>query len=140
MPTEKPMLTEKKLLRAPLKNYMNEEQLSFFRQRLLEQREELMLRLDESRQELTMEHRECDDLDRASVEETISLKLRALDRDSKLLPKIEEALRRIEDGSYGYCEATGKRIGIERLLLRPTATYSTEEKSRREEIEQAYRE
>ena len=65
--------------------------------------------------------------------------MRALNRDSKLLPKIEEALRRIEDGSYGYCEATGQKIGLERLLLRPTATYSAEEKNRQEEIEQAYR-
>lgn len=138
--TPTPMLTEKQLLRAPNKNYMNEEQLAFFRQRLLDQKKELMDRLEESRQELTIEHRECDEIDRASVEETISLKLRALDRDTKLLPKIEEALRRIDDGSYGYCESTGQQIGIERLLLRPTATFSTEEKNRREEIEQAYRE
>ena len=134
------MLTEKQLLREPHKNYMNAEQLAFFRQRLINQRAELLQRLEESKQELTEEHREGDDLDRAAVEESINLKLRALNRDSQLLPKIEEALRRIEDGSYGYCEETGKEIGLERLLLRPTATYSAEEKNRREEIEQAYRE
>ncbi len=139
-PTGTPlMLTEKQLLKAPKKNYMNAEQLAFFRDRLLHLREDLMERLDQARAELSEEHREGDDLDRAAVEETINLKVRALNRDSKLLPKIEEALRRIEDGSYGYCEATGQKIGLERLLLRPTATYSAEEKNRQEEIEQAYR-
>ena len=133
------MLTEKQLLKAPKKNYMNAEQLAFFRDRLLHLREDLMERLDQARAELSEEHREGDDLDRAAIEETINLKVRALNRDSKLLPKIEEALRRIEDGSYGYCEATGQQIGLERLLLRPTATYSAEEKNRQEEIEQAYR-
>ena len=134
------MLTEKQLLRMKQKDYMNAEQLEFFRARLVNQRTELMQRLEASKRELMEEHRECDDLDRAAVEESISLKLRALDRDSKLLPKIEEALRRIEDGSYGFCEATGDEIGLERLLLRPTAMYSAEEKNRREEVEQAYRE
>ncbi len=133
------MLTEKQLLRAPRKDYMNSEQLEFFRQRLLDLHKELGVRLGRAKAELSEEHRECDELDRASVEEDINLKVRALNRDSKLLPKIEEALRRIEDGSYGYCEATGAPIGIERLLLRPTAAFSAEEKNRQEAIEQAYR-
>ena len=133
------MLTEKQLLRAPRKDYMNGAQLEFFRQRLLDLRKELSVRLERVKAELSEEHRECDELDRASVEEDINLKVRALNRDSKLLPKIEEALRRIEDGSYGYCEATGAPIGIERLLLRPTAAFSAEEKNRQEAIEQAYR-
>ena len=133
------MLTEKKLLRAPRKNYMNGEQLEFFRLRLLELRQELNARLGRAKAELSEEHRECDELDRASAEENINLKVRALNRDSHLLPKIEEALRRIDEGTYGYCEATGAPIGIERLLLRPTATFSAEEKIRREAIEQTYR-
>lgn len=133
------MITEKQLLRAPRKDYMNGKQLEFFRQRLLDLRKDLGVRLERAKAELSEEHRECDELDRASVEEDINLKVRALNRDSKLLPKIEEALRRIEDGSYGYCEATGAPIGIERLLLRPTAAFSAEEKNRREAIEQAYR-
>ena len=132
-------LTEGQLKRAPNKDYMNKEQLEFFRQRLLDLRAELGERLERAKAELSEEHRECDELDRASVEEDINLKVRALNRDSKLLPKIEEALRRIEDGSYGYCEATGAEIGIERLLLRPTASLSAEEKNRQEAIEQAYR-
>ncbi len=132
-------LTEKQLIRAPRKDYMNAAQLEFFRRRLLDLRKELGERLERTKAELSEEHRECDELDRASVEEDTSLKVRALDRDSKLLPKIEEALRRIEDGSYGYCEATGAPIGIERLLLRPTASFSAEEKNRQEAIEQAYR-
>ena len=119
---------------------MNKEQLDFFRQHLMSLREELSERLERTKAELSEEHRECDELDRAMIEEGISFRVRALNRDSKLLPKIEEALRRIDDGSYGYCEASGEPIGIERLLLRPTATYSVEEKGRQEEIEHAYRE
>ncbi len=133
------MLTEKQMIRAPRKNYMNPDQLEFFRDRLTTLRNDLNTRLERARAELSEGQRECDELDRAAAEEDISLKVRALDRDSKLLPKIEEALRRIDDGSYGYCLATGEPIGIERLLLRPTATFSAEEKQRREEIEQAYR-
>ena len=90
------MLTEKQLLRAPRKDYMNGEQLEFFRQRLLDLRKELGVRLERAKAELSEEHRECDELDRASVEEDINLKVRALNRDSKLLPKIEEALRRLD--------------------------------------------
>jgi len=67
------------------------------------------------------------------------LKLRILDRESKLLPKIDEALKRIDDGSYGYCVNTGEPIGIERLLVRPTALFCAEEKNRQEKIEKAYR-
>jgi DnaK suppressor protein len=65
--------------------------------------------------------------------------LRILDRESKLLPKIDEAIKRIDDGSYGYCINTGEAIGIERLLVRPTALFCAEEKSRQERIEKAYR-
>ncbi len=103
--------------------YMSPLQLEYFRQRLLSWREEL---LEESQQ--TLEHlREesdgvGDDADRATSESERSLELRTRDRYRKLLSKIDEALKRIDDGSYGYCEVTGEEIGLERLEVRPIAT------------------
>jgi len=133
------MLTEKQVLRAPRKDYMNEAQLEFFRQRLRDLREETITRIDRIRGELSEEHRECDELDRASTEEETRLKVREVSRASKLLPKIEEALCRIDDGSYGYCADSGEPIGTERLLLRPTAEYGTAAKAQREGIEHTHR-
>ncbi len=133
------MLTEKQILRAPRKDYMNEAQLEFFRHRLKDLRGETITRIDRLRAELSEEHRECDELDRASVEEDTRLKVREVSRASKLLPKIEEALCRIEDGSYGYCADSGDPIGTERLLLRPTAEYGTTAKAQREDIEHTHR-
>jgi DnaK suppressor protein len=73
-----------------------------------------------------------DPADRATLEEEHALELRARDRERKLLKKVEAALLRIEDGSYGYCEETGEPIGVARLLARPTATLSIEAQERRE--------
>ena len=118
---------------------MNEDQLTFFKERLINMKIELRQHLENERAELSKQSRECDDLDRAQIEEEIHLRLRILDRESKLLPKIDEAIKRIDDGSYGYCINTGEAIGIERLLVRPTALFCAEEKSRQEQIEKAYR-
>jgi DnaK suppressor protein len=133
------MVTEKKLLRAPAKDYMNKAQLGFFKERLVQMKVDLEKHLEKAKSELIDREREADDLDRAQAEEGIHLKLRILDRESKLLPKIDESLKRIEEGSYGYCEATGEPIGIERLLVRPTAIFCAEEKNRQEQIEKAYK-
>ena len=118
---------------------MNTDQLDFFKEKLISQRIELSQHLDNVRKELSKQTRECDELDRAQIEEEMHLKLRILDRESKLLPKIDEALKRIDDGSYGYCVNTGEPIGIERLLVRPTALFCAEEKNRQEKIEKAFR-
>ena len=132
-------LTESKIKRAAASKYMNADQLEFFKERLINQKNELKSHLENVRNELSKQSRECDELDRAQIEEEIHLRLRILDRESKLLPKIDEALKRIEDGSYGYCINTGEPIGIERLLVRPTALFSAEEKNRQEKIEKAYK-
>lgn len=133
------MLTEKQLLKAPEKNYMNEEQLEFFRQRLLEARSEIEQDIERARNELSNGTNEADELDRATAEEERWLSLRISEREGKLLRKIDEALQRIDDGDYGYCEDTGDPIGIPRLLARPTATLSAEAKTRREQLEKTHR-
>ncbi len=133
------MLTEKQIRRAPKKDYMNEAQLEFFKSHLLELKRETISHIDEARQRLADANRETDELDRALTEEENRLRLRIADRESKLLPKIDEALKRIEEGDYGWCEETGEPIGIERLLLRPTATLCAEAKARQERLERNYR-
>ena len=133
------MLTEKQIRRAPKKDYMNEEQLAFFKQHLLDLKRQTISHIEEARQRLADANRETDELDRALTEEENRLRLRIADRESKLLPKIDEALKRIEEGEYGWCEETGEPIGIERLLLRPTATLCAEAKARQERLERNYR-
>ena len=121
--------TEAKIKKAAASRYMNDDQLDFFRERLSNMKIELRKHLENERTELSQQSRECDDLDRAQIEEEIHLRLRILDRESKLLPKIDEAIKRIDDGSYGYCINTGEAIGIERLLVRPTALFAQRKKA-----------
>jgi DnaK suppressor protein len=133
------MLTEKQIRRAPKKDYMNEAQLEFFKQLLLDLKRETIGHIEEARQRLADAQRETDELDRALSEEENRLRLRIADRESKLLPKIDAALKRIETGDYGWCEETGEPIGIDRLLLRPTATLCAEAKARQERMERNFR-
>ena len=120
--------------------FMNERQMEYFKQKLLDWKEDI---LRESRETLT--HLQADtenhpDLaDRASSETDRSLELRTRDRQRKLISKIDEALRRIEDGSYGYCEETGEPIGLARLEARPIATLSLEAQERHERRERVHR-
>jgi DnaK suppressor protein len=130
--------TEDELLNAPEDQYMDARQLEFFRQRLQAQRSEIEADIERARGELSSGENEPDELDRASAEEERWLSLRISEREGKLLRKIDEALARIEDGDYGYCEDTGDPIGIPRLLARPTATLSAEAKSRREQLEKTH--
>lgn len=132
------MLTEEQLLKQPPENYMNEDQLDFFRNLLNSQKQELIDSLKETSDHLQNQDREADENDRASLEEERWLELRIREREGKLISKIESTLRRIDDGSYGYCDDTGEEIGLERLLIRPTATLSIEAKQRRESIEKGY--
>ncbi len=132
-------LTEDDLLNAPEEEYMSEEQLEFFRERLLAQRAEIENDIARARSELSAAENEPDELDRASAEEERWLSLRISEREGKLLRKIDEALQRIDEGEYGYCEDTGDPIGIPRLLARPTATLSAEAKTRREQLEKTHR-
>ena len=132
------MLTEKALLKQPKKNYMNEEQIEFFKNLLLSQKRELLDSLKATNEHLKNQEREADENDRATLEEERWLELRIREREGKLIAKIDEALQRIKDGTYGYCEETGEEIGLKRLLVRPTATLSIEAKQRRENVEKAY--
>jgi len=114
--------------------YMNPKQLEYFRLKLIAWREELMQEAQETLDNLRdKSYQEVgDEADRANRESEHGLELRTRDRYRKLLRKIEQALERIDDGSYGYCEDTGDPIGIQRLEARPIATLSIDAQERRE--------
>ena len=119
--------------------FLNDLQLEYFRQKLLQWRMELLEEVNETRTNLKETSLVEPDLGvRASVEADRSLELRTRDRARKLISKIEEALARIEDGSYGYCEETNEPIGIKRLEARPIATLSLEAQERHERMEKTY--
>ena len=120
------MLTEAELRAAPEDEYMSPAQLAFFRQRLVEEEASLRAAASETTSHLQENEAEPDPNDRASSEEEHTIELRVRDRERKLLHKIDEALIRLDNGSYGWCEDTGEPIGIARLLARPTATLSVE--------------
>lgn len=120
--------------------FMNAKQKEYFRQRLLKWRSELLGDANETRQNLQETSiLEPDVADRASKETDRSLELRTRDRARKLISKIDEALVRVEDGSYGYCEETDEPIGIKRLEARPIATLSLEAQERHEKMEKTHR-
>ncbi len=128
-------LTEQQLLSMPDEEYMNTEQLSFFRDLLQRNREEIEEQLNSTRSEMGEFEREPDELDQAVVEEENRQRLRMADRQTKLLRKINSTINRIDDGDYGYCKISGEPIGLQRLLLRPTADLCAEEKARQESRE-----
>jgi DnaK suppressor protein len=120
--------------------FMNERQVEYFRRKLNNWKEEI---LRESRETLTHlqdeNHILPDAADRASSETDRSLELRTRDRQRKLISKIDAALKRIDDGTYGFCEETGDPIGLKRLDARPIATLSIEAQERHEKRERVYR-
>jgi DnaK suppressor protein len=119
--------------------YMSKEQLEHFRQILNSWKRDLMVEVDRTVTHMKDEAANFPDPnDRATQEEEFSLELRTRDRERKLIRKIDEALKRIEDGSYGYCLETGEEIGIKRLEARPVATLSIEAQERRERRERQY--
>ncbi len=121
--------------------FMNERQRIYFRQKLLAWKEEIIRQTKETLAGLHEESTQHADLaDRATSETDRALELRARDRQRKLIAKIDAALARIEDGSYGYCEETGEPIGLKRLDARPIATLSVEAQERHERRERVYRE
>jgi len=120
--------------------FMNERQLEYFKQKLLDWKEDILRESRETLSHLQSETENHPDLaDRASSETDRALELRTRDRQRKLIAKIDEAMRRIEDGSYGYCEETGEPIGIARLDARPIATLSLEAQERHERRERVHR-
>lgn len=120
--------------------FMNERQQEYFKQKLLDWKEEILKESKETVTHLQAETENHPDLaDRASSETDRALELRTRDRQRKLITKIDEALRRIEEGAYGYCEETGEPIGIARLEARPIATLSLEAQERHERRERVHR-
>jgi DnaK suppressor protein len=132
------VLTEEDLLKAPEKDYMSEAQLAFFRQRLVDIRDQILRNADNTGEHLRENEVTTDPSDRATLEEEYTLELRTRDRERKLLKKVEKSIKLIDDGSYGYCEETGDPIGIPRLLARPTATLSLEAQERRERVQKMF--
>ena len=131
-----PTLAE--LLNKPESDYMNEAQQAFFKHLLKEREAQLRSNAGETAEHLRENSIVPDPADRATIEEEHALELRTRDRERKLLKKVQEALRRLENGEYGWCEETGDPIGIPRLLARPTATLSLEAQQRRELRQKLY--
>jgi DnaK suppressor protein len=132
------LLTEAEVIKQAKTEYMSKEQLEFFRHRLVELQQQLRENAGATTEHLREIAVAPDPADRATQEEEHALELRTRDRERKLLKKVEAALMRIEDGSYGYCEETGEPIGIQRLLARPTATLTIEAQERRELKQKMY--
>ena len=119
--------------------FMNDMQKEFFRRKLVAWREELLHESAETLDNPKQGGMTVPDIsDRASAEADKALELRTRDRMRKVISKIDAALDRIEDGSYGYCEETGEPIGLERLIARPIATMTIEAQERHERMEKTY--
>ena len=119
--------------------FMNEKQIAYFRKKLLDWREDILRESKETLDHLQVSEHHPDVSDRASHESDRGIELRARDRQRKLISKIDAALDRIDDGTYGYCEETGEPIGVKRLEARPIATLSLEAQERHERRERIYR-
>ena len=119
--------------------YMGPKQLEYFKRKLIDWRESLLEESQQTIEQMRDAARDVsDEAERASRETEISFELRTRDRYRKLLVKIDQALKRIDDESYGFCEETGEPIGLGRLEARPIATLSIEAQERREQIEKQY--
>lgn len=134
----KKTLTEQELLAMPDSDYMNDQQLEFFRNRLTQMEAELRHNAGQTTENLRESTVVPDPADRATIEEEHALELRTRDRERKLLKKVQAAIKRIDEGEYGFCEETGEPIGVRRLLARPTATLSLEAQERREIKQKMY--
>jgi DnaK suppressor protein len=120
--------------------FMNDRQIEYFRRKLLNWKDDIIKESKETISHLQEENHILPDVaDRASSETDRSLELRTRDRQRKLISKIDAALKRIDDRSYGYCEDTGEPIGLKRLDARPIATLSIEAQERHEKRERVYR-
>lgn len=134
----KKVLTAEEILKMPDDDYMNAQQLEFFRRRLTDLEKELRANADQTTVNLRETTVVPDPADRATIEEEHALELRTRDRERKLLKKVQAAIKRLDDGDYGYCEETGDPIGVARLMARPTATLSLEAQQRRELKQKMY--
>lgn len=131
-------LTEAELLKQPESDYMNKAQLAFFREKLIEVRDNILHNATDTGEHLRDTEVATDPSDRATQEEEYTLELRTRDRERKLLKKVDKCLRMVDDGSFGWCEETGEPIGLPRLIARPTATLSIEAQERRERMQKLF--
>ncbi len=132
-------IDEQTLLTMSESDYMNSVQRDFFRRRLETERQTILAHIGELKGEIYRYDTSGDDADKAAHEEELRMLFRQIDRESRLLPKVDAALRRIDMGEYGYCIETGEAIGLRRLLLRPTAERSIDAKQTQEQREPQYR-
>lgn len=133
------MLTEAEVRKMSESEYMNDAQLDFFRAKLVQMKDEVLKREIDAKERLHEREVFADPADRATAEEEHWLDLRLRERESMLLRKVDDALRRIKEKEYGYCEKTGETIGILRLLARPTATVIVDVKGLSEKVETHFR-
>jgi len=126
------LITESALLKMSEDEYMSAQQLAFFKAKLRQLEDDILVNAGATTMNLRETQLVPDPADRATIEEEHALELRTRDRERKLLKKVQQSLTRIESGDYGWCEETGEPIGIPRLLARPTATLSLEAQERRE--------
>ncbi len=126
------MITVEQLLKMPEDDYMSAEQMAFFKDRLLSERQETLATIAQTKEYMKEVAPTTDLSDWATTEEERQKNLRTLERNAGRLQKIQKALDLIESGDYGWCEDTGAPIGLQRLLIRPTATLCIEAKHARE--------
>lgn len=126
------LITEAALLKMSEADYMNVQQLAFFKAKLRQLEDDILVNAGATTLNLRETQFVPDPADRATIEEEHALELRTRDRERKLLKKVQQSLTRIESKDYGWCEETGEPIGVRRLLARPTATLSLEAQERRE--------
>jgi DnaK suppressor protein len=126
------IIAKEELLNMSEDDYMNDTQLTYFKHLLEEQKNAILVSIDESKDNLVVTEKDADETDVATKIEYQQLELKRMDRERKLLNKISKTIELIKNGEYGYCESTGEPIGLERLLARPTATLSVAAKERQE--------
>jgi DnaK suppressor protein len=131
-------LTEQEVQGWEGEDYMNADHLDFYKDRLQQMQQALLINASETADHLQEQEATPDPADRATLEEEYTLELRTRERERKLLQKIQASLRQIEDGSYGFCEDSGEPIGLKRLIARPTATLAIEAQERRERKKRQY--
>jgi DnaK suppressor protein len=132
------LLTVSELLAMPESDYMNAQQLAFFRVLLEKTQNQIIANFSHTSEHLRQVEEAADPADRATQEEVRGLELRTRDRERKHLKSIQSALERIASGSYGYCEETGEAIGLARLLARPTTKLCIEAQERHERRERQF--
>jgi DnaK suppressor protein len=132
-------MTKEKLLAMPADDYMNAEQHAFFEQLLQDMKVEHHERIEQNRIAIESLDTPADPADAASVEEERTWLVNAIDRDQRMLPQLEQALGRIKEDSFGWCDDSGEPIGLKRLLISPTTKYCIEAQERHEQIDKHQR-